>query len=123
MDSQLRRRKTAMRKLIFVLSCLILAALFGGPVAKPAAKSTAITPAPAMATPISIYGAWHCGSEFCSWASVRNMTDFDTRNRWIIDRGDGRPSVNLVVLSFVHPLRLLNKTKDRKSTRLNSSHA
>jgi hypothetical protein len=40
------------------------------------------------------------------------MTDFDTRNRWLIDRGDGRPSVNLVVLSFVHPLRLLNKTND-----------
>ena len=25
------------------------------------------------ATPISIYGAWHCGSDFCTWASVRNL--------------------------------------------------
>jgi hypothetical protein len=33
-------------------------------------------------------------------------------NRWLIDRGDGRPSVNLVVLSFVHPLKLLNGTTD-----------
>ena len=40
------------------------------------------------------------------------MTDFNNRNRWLIDRGDGTPSVNLVVLSFVHPLRLLNKTND-----------
>ena len=93
-----------MRKQISVLSLLILAALFGGFSAKPKAV--------AAATGISVYGAWHCGSDFCSWASVRNMTDFDTRNRWLIDRGDGTPSVNLVVLSFVEPLKLLNKTTD-----------
>ena len=95
-----------MLKPIFGLSLLIFAALFGGLSAKP----TLVTPA--VLTPISVYGAWHCGNEFCSWASVRNMTDFDNRNRWLINRGDGRPSVNLVVLSFVHPLRLLNKTTD-----------
>ena len=46
-----------------------------------------------------------------SWA---DMTDFDTKNHWLIDRGDGSglPSVNLVVLSFVQPLKLLNKTND-----------
>ena len=63
-------------------------------------------------TPISVYGAWHCGSDFCTWSSVRNMTDFDAKNHWLIDRGDGRPSVNVVVLSFVHPLNLLNQTTD-----------
>src|SRR5215216_2231967 len=97
-----------MRKQMFVLSLIILAALFGGLSAKPKAV--------AAATNISVYGAWHCGSEFCSWASVRNMTDFNTRNRWLIDRGDGTPSVNLVVLSFVQPLRLLNKTNDAATT-------
>jgi hypothetical protein len=40
------------------------------------------------------------------------MTDFDTANHWMIDRGDGTPSVNLVVLSFVNPLKLLNQTND-----------
>jgi hypothetical protein len=40
------------------------------------------------------------------------MTDFDTKNHWIIDRGDGTPSVNLVILSFVNPLKLLNQTND-----------
>jgi hypothetical protein len=40
------------------------------------------------------------------------MTDFDARNRWLINRGNGTPSVNLVVLSFVQPMRLLNKTTD-----------
>ena len=67
---------------------------------------------PAHATQIQVYGAWHCGNDFCTWASVRDMTDFDTKNHWIIDRGDGTPSVNLVVLSFVNPLKLLNKTND-----------
>jgi hypothetical protein len=70
----------------------------------------------AKAGPISVYGAWHCGSDYCTWASVRNMTDFDQKNRWLIDRGDGRPSVNLVILSFVHPLRLLNKTTDSQTS-------
>jgi hypothetical protein len=69
----------------------------------------------AEATPISVYGAWHCGSDFCTWASVRDMTDFDQKNHWIVDRGDGRPSVNLVILSFVHPLRLLNLTTDSQT--------
>ena len=93
---------------IFVLSLLIFAALFGGSSVKPKPV--------AAANNISIYGAWHCGSEFCSWASVRNMTDFDNKNPWLIDRGDGSPSVNLVVLSFVQPLKLLNKTNDAGNT-------
>ena len=89
---------------IFVLSLIIFASLFIGLPAKP--KSVAAF------TGVSIYGAWHCGNDFCTWSSVRNMTDFDTRNRWLINRGDGSPSVNLVVLSFVQPLQLLNKTTD-----------
>lgn len=92
-----------------LLSFLLCAAIVGAPYAKP----NAVAP---VVTPISVYGAWHCGNEFCSWASVRNMTDFDNRNRWLINRGDGTPSVNLVVLSFVHPLRLLNKTTDSQTT-------
>ncbi|HEY0653476.1 MAG TPA: hypothetical protein VGD65_10120, partial [Chryseosolibacter sp.] len=66
----------------------------------------------AAATPISIYGSWHCGNDACTWATVRTVAEFDSKNHWLIDRGDGRPSVNLVVLSFVNPLKLLNKTTD-----------
>jgi hypothetical protein len=66
----------------------------------------------ARATPIEIYGAWHCGNDFCTWSTVRDMTDFDSKNHWMIDRGNGLPSVNLVVLSFVNPLKLLNQTND-----------
>ena len=71
--------------------------------------------AAAAATPIQIYGAWHCGNDACTWGTVRNMTDFDAKNHWLIDRGDGAPSVNLVVLSFVNPLKLLNKTNDAQT--------
>ena len=65
---------------------------------------------------ISIYGAWHCGNDYCTWASVRKMDEFDAKNHWLIDRGNsGEPSVNLVVLSFVHPLRLLHQTTDEQT--------
>ena len=93
-----------MRKLIVVLSLLIVAALFANVPAKPKPIQGG--------NGVSVYGAWHCGNDFCTWASVRNMTDFNTRNQWLINRGDGSPSVNLVVLSFVQPLKLLNKTND-----------
>ena len=94
------KQKTAVRLGALVVSAMMLAVqVETGP----------------LATPISIYGAWHCGNDFCTWASVRNMTDFDQKNHWLIDRGDGPPSVNLVILSFVHPLRLLNKTNDAQT--------
>jgi hypothetical protein len=96
-----------MQRKTFLLGLFVLAALVAGSSAKPNPK-----PAAAMFTNISVYGAWHCGNDFCTWSTVRNMTDFDARNHWIIDRGDGSPSVNLVVLSFVEPLKLLNKTND-----------
>lgn len=71
----------------------------------------------ANAAPVSVYGAWLCGNDACTWASVRDITEFDTKNRWLINRGDGSglPSVNLVVLSFVQPLKLLNRTTDAQT--------
>src|SRR5262245_54173081 len=90
--------------LVGILACLL--------VSSPAGARSAATVA---ITPISIYGAWHCGDDFCTWSSVRDLTEFDSKNRWLIDRGDGLPSVNLVILSFVHPLRLLNKTTDSQT--------
>jgi hypothetical protein len=64
------------------------------------------------ATQIQVYGTWLCGTDECTWASVPNMTTFDNDNHWLIDRGDGTPSVNLVVLAFVNPLKLLDETTD-----------
>src|SRR5437879_1978493 len=63
-------------------------------------------------TRLQVYGLWHCSPDACSWASVPDMTTFDTQNHWIIDRGNGSPSVNLVVLSFVNPVKLMSLTTD-----------
>lgn len=65
---------------------------------------------------IQVYGLWHCYDDACSWASIPNMTTFDTNNHWIIDRGNGSPSVNVVVLSFVNPVKLMNLTTDATTT-------
>jgi hypothetical protein len=81
---------------------VLLASGGGGSLAAPAAAGT----------PIQIYGAWHCGNDACIWGSVRDLSEFDQKNHWLIDRGNGSPSVNLVVLSFVHPLKLLSSTTD-----------
>ena len=64
-----------------------------------------------------VYGAWHCSNDSCTWKTVRNMSDFDSKNHWMIDRGDGSglPSLNLVVLSFVQPTKLLNLTSDSQT--------
>jgi hypothetical protein len=61
-----------------------------------------------------VYGAWECSNDNCNWQTVRTLTDFDAANHWMIDRGDGSglPSLNLVVLSFVQPTKLLNLTSD-----------
>jgi hypothetical protein len=75
----------------------------------------AATPAQAAPTPIQVYGAWHCSNDACLWGTVRTVTEFDSKNHWLIDRGDGRPSVNLVILSFVNPLRLLNRSNDAQT--------
>ncbi|NUR29114.1 MAG: hypothetical protein HOV83_25290 [Catenulispora sp.] len=99
----MRARLRGLRLLAAVVT-LIAAALTPGAVATTAAAATS--------TPIQVYGAWHCSDDACLWGTVRSMTDFDTNNHWLIDRGDGRPSVNLVILSFVNPLKLLNGTND-----------
>ena len=64
-----------------------------------------------------IYGAWLCSNDGCTWKKVRDMTEFDQKNHWMIDRGDGSglASVNLVVLSFVQPMLLLNLTTDAQT--------
>jgi len=91
---------------------LIALLAFGGINMASAAKPTP-TPPPGptpIPTPMQIFGAWHCGNHYCDWSLVRNMTEFDQANHWLIDRGNGQPSVNLVVLSFVNPLKMLNQT-------------
>jgi hypothetical protein len=72
------------------------------------------TPTPGGSQQITVYGAWHCSDDYCTWAAVRDMANFDWANHWLIDRADGsgEPSANIVILAFVNPLTLLNKTTD-----------
>ena len=94
----------------FVAVGAALAVLFVTVAAKPGGGGGGgLSPTP---TPIQIFGAWHCSDDACTWATTRTVNEFDSKNHWLIDRGDGRPSVNLVILSFVHPLKLLNETTD-----------
>ncbi|MDH3649592.1 MAG: hypothetical protein OEQ53_07905, partial [Saprospiraceae bacterium] len=71
---------------------------------------------PPSGTPMQIFGAWHCGNHYCDWSIPRDMVEFDQANHWLIDRNSdgtlGDPSVNLVVLSFLQPMQVLNKTND-----------
>jgi hypothetical protein len=76
----------------------------------PSSAGASVTPA--AATPIQIYGAWHCSNDACIWGTVRSVVEFDSMNHWLVDRGDGRPSVNIVVLSFVQPVKLLHRSND-----------
>ena len=92
---------------LFVLMVLLMAGFSSATGSVSAAKPPTPTPAgptptPAPATPLQIYGVWHCGNDACTWSTVRTVSEFDSQNHWLIDRGDGSPSVNLVVLSFVN---------------------
>jgi hypothetical protein len=90
-------------RVIAVLAAAVLA-LLSALTARPGIASAA--------TPVQVYGTWLCGTDECAWATVPNMTTFDYDNHWLIDRGDGTPSVNLVVLAFANPLKLLDQTTD-----------
>ena len=82
---------------------------------KPPKPTPTATPSP-TATPtlaeVSIFGAWHCSDDYCTWGRVREVEEFDVMNHWLIDRDSAGsdPSVNVVVLAFVNPLTLQLET-------------
>jgi hypothetical protein len=77
-------------------------------------KTAEVTPLSlySIPTPLQVYGVWHAGNDYCIWGTDRNITEFDSKNGWLVRGNKGKPSVNVVILSFVHPLKLLNKTTD-----------
>jgi hypothetical protein len=110
----MNHRRSVLRRTVGAVAALSVLCVL----AAQATAGTSALQAPraaAAATPLQIYGAWHCGSDFCTWATTRNTApggEFDVANHWLVDRGNGQPSVNLVVLAFVDPLKLLNGTND-----------
>lgn len=73
-------------------------------------------PEPGDAKPLQIFGVWHAGNHYADWALVRSVEEFDADNHWIIDNGFDVPSVNLVVLSFLHPVEVLVMDPDKPAT-------
>jgi hypothetical protein len=96
----------------------LIAAAFIGGLSTAAGKGNA--PPPPLAetpTPIQIFGVWHCGNHYCDWDEDIDTTPggaFDKANQWLLRRSasdpTSPPAVNLVVLSFVNPLKLLNRS-------------
>lgn len=59
---------------------------------------------PLLASAGPIYGAWHCGPGDCEWASVPTNDSMG----WLLNRGDGKPTVNVLSLAFLNPVKVLN---------------
>ncbi|EFA79879.1 hypothetical protein PPL_06699 [Heterostelium album PN500] len=64
-----------------------------------------------------IYGIWHCGLDYCLWHQEVPISEFD----WIVDRGDGKPSFNLLVFAFLNPVKVLQEGLDAVPKAINHS--
>lgn len=69
-------------------------------------------PDPSEGNPIQIFGVWHAGDHYADWSIPIDMVEFRKDNDWLIHGAGGNPSVNLVVLSFLQPLDVLNLTTE-----------
>jgi len=57
------------------------------------------------AQPAKLYGLWYCGDDGCEWNAEPNLGNAE----WIINRGDGKPTFNVVIFAFLDPLVVLQK--------------
>lgn len=69
-------------------------------------------PDPPVGNPIQIFGVWHAGDHYADWSQLIDRVQFDIDNGWLIRGAGGKPSVNLVVLSFLQPMDVLLGTTD-----------
>lgn len=67
---------------------------------------------PPESNPIEIFGVWHAGDHYADWSQEIDMSQFDIDNGWLIRGANGSPSVNVVVLSFLQPMDVLNFTTE-----------
>lgn len=51
----------------------------------------------------TVYAIWHCGDD-CAWTYKPDLST----SSWILNRGDGKPTANLVILAFMDPTALVN---------------
>jgi hypothetical protein len=80
-------RRIRSRRVVAIGAALVV--LFVTVAAKPGGGGGGgLAPTP---TPIQIFGAWHCSDDACTWATVRTVNDFDSKNHWLIDRDGTGP--------------------------------
>jgi len=59
----------------------------------------------ALAQPSHLYGIWYCADDGCEWSTEPNLSNA----QWMVDRGDGKPTFNVVIFSFLDPLAVMQK--------------
>jgi len=62
------------------------------------ARSSGLRAGRMVAAPaIDVHRAWHRRNDHCTWSTVRDVNEFDEKNHWLIERGEGSslPSVNV----------------------------
>jgi hypothetical protein len=95
-------------RILLIVAVLLGAASTAIGKGKPSSPPVADTP-----TPIQVFGVWHCGNHYCDWNETIVMAEFASSNQWLLGgTPDGTPAVNLVVLSFVNPLKMLKQSDD-----------
>ncbi|GAM28473.1 hypothetical protein SAMD00019534_116490 [Acytostelium subglobosum LB1] len=52
-----------------------------------------------------VYSLWHCGVDACMWEAPVNTSYLD----WVVNRGDGKPTANLFIFSFLNPINVLTQ--------------
>jgi len=57
-----------------------------------------------------LFGLWYCGDDACDWAKEPDLN----KAAWIVNRGDGKPTVNVIIFSFLDPLALLQQTTNEQ---------
>jgi len=51
-----------------------------------------------------IYSLWYCADDACLWSREPKL---GANTSWILNRGDGRPTANIIIFSFINPASLL----------------
>jgi len=50
-----------------------------------------------------IYASWYCGDDACTWSTEPKFEN----SAWLTNRGDGKPTINIVIFAFINPTNLL----------------
>jgi len=84
-------------KLLFVVLVALVSFVSSSAIINPNINNATLAPG-------KIFGFWYCGDDECSWSSEPSLNNI----AWVKNRGDSKPTANVVIFSFVDPGVLLN---------------